>query len=206
MSKKSRDLDRATQKLAQDENAQRESARFRERLQEIVSEAGGVNPFSRKVGIGDSTIRAWLEGPSEPNRTRLVALADAAAVTVDWLATGLGLKRDPLRYFPPDEKKETAESQPSTSREPPETTVQYAVQFQDAGVRPTPDDAHLEGMLLREMAKLEVDLTDAQLAYLFRALKHCIGFLAPRPELAPHLIEHLDEMVDMLAKVIRRFY
>lgn len=43
--------------------------------------------FARRCGLPESLVRKYLAG-AMPSADRLVAIADAAGVTVDWLATG----------------------------------------------------------------------------------------------------------------------
>lgn len=63
-----------------------ESDAFVARLREVIGE-GSTSSFSRKCGVGESTIRNVLDG-AFPRADNLVAFADAGEVTVDWLATG----------------------------------------------------------------------------------------------------------------------
>jgi transcriptional regulator with XRE-family HTH domain len=63
---------------------------FRERMKVLADRFGGVSKFARAAGLGESTVRKWTEGPSEPNRSKLVLLAQTAGVSVEWLATGEG--------------------------------------------------------------------------------------------------------------------
>jgi phage repressor protein C with HTH and peptisase S24 domain len=42
------------------------------------------------MGVSPSAFRKWLRGEAEPSRERLVALAEAASVSVGWLARGEG--------------------------------------------------------------------------------------------------------------------
>lgn len=67
-------------------------AAFLARLRELAEDAGGVSAMARAAGFGESTLRKWLEGGSEPNRSRLVQLAHGAGVSVGWLAAGVGPK------------------------------------------------------------------------------------------------------------------
>jgi transcriptional regulator with XRE-family HTH domain len=55
-----------------------------------------VAAFSRRCGIGESLMRKYLAG-SEPSARNLARIADAAGVTLDWLATGRGPKRRELQ-------------------------------------------------------------------------------------------------------------
>lgn len=61
-------------------------------LSERIRLAIGDEPvaaFARRCGFGESLLRKYLQG-SEPSATNLAKIADAAGVTVDWLATGRG--------------------------------------------------------------------------------------------------------------------
>lgn len=46
-----------------------------------------VSSFSRRCGLGESLLRKYLAG-SQPNAQNLIFIADAAGVTIDWLAAG----------------------------------------------------------------------------------------------------------------------
>lgn len=63
-----------------------ESDAFVSRLKVVIGEES-VSSFSRKCGVGESTLRNVLTG-AFPRADILVAIANAGAVTVDWLATG----------------------------------------------------------------------------------------------------------------------
>jgi len=63
-------------------------AEFRSRLSQILQETGSVAELARKVGISDNAIYKWLQGRGQPSVANLVALARAARVSVEWLATG----------------------------------------------------------------------------------------------------------------------
>jgi len=67
-----------------------ENARFVERLQLIAAHFQSTDRLARSMGVSPSAFRKWLKGEAEPNRTRLVALARAAGVSVAWLAQGDG--------------------------------------------------------------------------------------------------------------------
>jgi transcriptional regulator with XRE-family HTH domain len=64
------------------------------RLLEAMGDESQVG-FARKAGVSGSTFRKYLEG-AMPSADRLVAMADVAGVTVEWLAAGRGpkLRRD----------------------------------------------------------------------------------------------------------------
>ena len=69
---------------------------FSSRLKLLLSREESVVAFTRKSGIGDSLLRRYLTG-SEPGLDKLIRIARAAAVRVEWLATGegpMGLEAD----------------------------------------------------------------------------------------------------------------
>jgi phage repressor protein C with HTH and peptisase S24 domain len=63
--------------------------RFPERL-EMVMAGRSAREFSRLCGISDASVRDYLRGDSYPSLDRLDAIAAAADVSAQWLATGKG--------------------------------------------------------------------------------------------------------------------
>lgn len=61
---------------------------FVARIHHVVELAGGIAALSRKCHLSRAVIHKYLNGDSDPSRMRLIALAQAAGVSVDWLATG----------------------------------------------------------------------------------------------------------------------
>ena len=59
---------------------------------EQVMEDEGNSSFGRRCGIGEATLRSYLSGTT-PSVEKLVAIADAANVSIEWLATGRGIKQ-----------------------------------------------------------------------------------------------------------------
>lgn len=59
---------------------------FTRRLRQIIGERS-VHRFARECGLSDSLMRKYLNG-SYPGLDRLVRLAEAGGVSVEWLATG----------------------------------------------------------------------------------------------------------------------
>lgn len=51
-----------------------------------IRRAGGVRNVARATGLSESVVRKWRSGRSEPTRRHLVNIANAANVTVGWLA------------------------------------------------------------------------------------------------------------------------
>jgi hypothetical protein len=60
------------------------------RLLEVFGEEP-VASFSRRSGIGDSTLRKYVGG-AVPSAINIAAIADAGNVNIEWLATGRGPK------------------------------------------------------------------------------------------------------------------
>jgi phage repressor protein C with HTH and peptisase S24 domain len=63
---------------------------FVARLHVILRHWPSADRLAKATGVSPSAFRKWLKGEAEPSRERLVALAEAAAVTVGWLAMGEG--------------------------------------------------------------------------------------------------------------------
>lgn len=65
---------------------------FCDRIREATEIIGNPNAASKKVGVTPSSINRWIKGESDPSRTNLIRIAEAAGVNVAWLATGEGAK------------------------------------------------------------------------------------------------------------------
>ncbi len=63
---------------------------FMARLDETVSRAGGPSRVRSLTGFSLTAIDNYRSGKSEPNRSKLIALAKAGHVRVQWLVTGEG--------------------------------------------------------------------------------------------------------------------
>lgn len=63
---------------------------FQKRLIEVIGDEP-VAAFARRCGFGESLIRKYMDG-SLPSVSKLSSMAEASGVTVDWLATGRGIK------------------------------------------------------------------------------------------------------------------
>lgn len=63
------------------------------RIRTCAEIVGSGDAISQKTGIPRSTLETYLTGKAEPKASRLVAIADAAGVSVEWLATGRGAMR-----------------------------------------------------------------------------------------------------------------
>jgi phage repressor protein C with HTH and peptisase S24 domain len=73
-----------------------DQAGFVARLQLIAREWPSADRLAKAAGVSPSAFRKWLKGVAEPGRDRLVALAEAAGVSVSWLAQGEGEAPDRL--------------------------------------------------------------------------------------------------------------
>lgn len=62
---------------------------FIARMELCADKVGSVSALARKAGISQSGIRRYFSG-GEPTRPHLAALANAAQVSLEWLATGCG--------------------------------------------------------------------------------------------------------------------
>ncbi|MEX1080939.1 MAG: S24 family peptidase [Halofilum sp. (in: g-proteobacteria)] len=79
---------------------------FAERLRVAISNAGTIQKLAERAEVAPRTISGYLVGKGDPSRVRLVALAHAGQVSVEWLATGRGVldshdsnANDTLRSF-----------------------------------------------------------------------------------------------------------
>lgn len=63
---------------------------FKERLQSLVNKEPSVNAFAIKCKCTEGALRSYLAGKSLPGLDKLVNIANAADVSVQWLATGEG--------------------------------------------------------------------------------------------------------------------
>src|SRR5271156_3883018 len=72
------------------EPSYREQGRFSVRIQKLAIAVGGPKQLSERSGLSRAVIGKYLSGKSDPSRQRLVKLADAAGISIRWLATGEG--------------------------------------------------------------------------------------------------------------------
>jgi phage repressor protein C with HTH and peptisase S24 domain len=86
---RSRESDSASKTDPTDGSGATRSA-FVARLRAIAHHWPSADRLARATGVSPSAFRKWLKGEAEPSRERLVALAEAAQVSVGWLATGEG--------------------------------------------------------------------------------------------------------------------
>lgn len=75
----------------------RENDSFTDRLREVINKAGGQDKLAVKSGISKSTISKYSLGLSDPTRKKLIALAAAGNVNIEWLINGTNKRdREPL--------------------------------------------------------------------------------------------------------------
>jgi len=66
---------------------------FQDRVKKIISMAGSADKLAYNAGVSPSLIGKYLSGKTDPTRKKLIALADAACVNIEWLVTGEGPMR-----------------------------------------------------------------------------------------------------------------
>lgn len=54
---------------------------------------GGTSALARAAEVSESVVRKWRNGTSDPAREKLIALASATNVRLEWLALGEGPMR-----------------------------------------------------------------------------------------------------------------
>ncbi|TSK07926.1 MAG: helix-turn-helix transcriptional regulator [Geobacter sp.] len=65
---------------------------FGERVKEVIRLVGSAEKLARLTGVSARGIGHYAAGTSDPTRTKIVTLSEAAGVNVLWLATGEGPK------------------------------------------------------------------------------------------------------------------
>lgn len=72
-------------------SSQIEHERFCDRLSLVIGNES-VRSFALRANLSPPVIKKYVENDSTPNVERLIAIAEAGGVTVEWLATGKGAK------------------------------------------------------------------------------------------------------------------
>jgi transcriptional regulator with XRE-family HTH domain len=111
------------------------------RLRGVIGDES-VTAFSRKCGFAESTLRKYLDG-AEPSVLRLQSIADAAGVTLQWLATGEEpkLRRDLVAALRAAERGAPADEAPALDMERLAQALQAVEEgLQDADVELEPID------------------------------------------------------------------
>lgn len=68
------------------------SSEFGYRISEAIERIGSLVQAGKVAGVTDEQLARWRDGYSKPNLYGIVRLAEAASLTVEWLATGEGRK------------------------------------------------------------------------------------------------------------------
>lgn len=63
---------------------------FADRVARICEMVGGSAELARRAGLSRRVVDKYVAGGSDPSRQRLIRLAQAAGVSLQWLATGEG--------------------------------------------------------------------------------------------------------------------
>jgi hypothetical protein len=64
------------------------------RLTAVVEESGHARgAFARLIGVGDTTLKSYMAGNTEPGVSELVRFCDLGKVRLDWLVYGRGPRR-----------------------------------------------------------------------------------------------------------------
>jgi transcriptional regulator with XRE-family HTH domain len=63
---------------------------FKERIKKIIALVGSAEKIAYISGMSARVIGQYLSGKTDPTRRKLIAMAKAAGVNVEWLATGEG--------------------------------------------------------------------------------------------------------------------
>ena len=67
---------------------------FPDRIKKIIELSGSAEKLANISGMSSRVIGQYLAGKSDPTRLKLIALANAALVNIEWLATGKGPMRE----------------------------------------------------------------------------------------------------------------
>ena len=66
---------------------------LKDRIKLVAGLQGGNSALARSIDSAESTVRKWIKGESEPKYNSLVAIANAAEVSLEWLMAGEGEMR-----------------------------------------------------------------------------------------------------------------
>lgn len=83
------------QKPAQSEQAEEWLRGLTQRLRTCSKIAGSGEALAKRASIPRRTLETYLSGRAEPKTSRLIAIANAVNVSIDWLATGNAILETP---------------------------------------------------------------------------------------------------------------
>lgn len=78
----------STRSLSNDDRSRTEG--FSERVMMLAQNVGGIMELAKRADLSHQVVRKYVRGVSDPSRQRLIALARAGNVRLEWLATGEG--------------------------------------------------------------------------------------------------------------------
>jgi transcriptional regulator with XRE-family HTH domain len=73
------------------------SNEFADRLRLLVNKLGSIKKLSSSSNVSEGVIKNYLSGQSEPTRKKLIALANAGGVNIEWFLTGEGPAENKLK-------------------------------------------------------------------------------------------------------------
>src|ERR1035438_2564143 len=76
-----------------------EDKAFGERILKIIHKVGNAQKLAKLTGMSGRAIGQYTTGSTDPTRKRLLALAKAGNVSVEWLATGIGPEQSATGTF-----------------------------------------------------------------------------------------------------------
>jgi len=85
-------------------------------MRELIGE-NSVSAFARSVGLPEANVRTYLTG-RKPSIEKVVQIADACGVTVDWLAAGRESKRRREQHAEEEEARAVARDEPGIDVQP----------------------------------------------------------------------------------------
>jgi transcriptional regulator with XRE-family HTH domain len=71
----------------------KQDSSFTDRIQEIIKLVGSAEKLASSSNMSAVVIGRYLSGKTDPSRKKIIALAEAVGVNIEWLATGNGPKK-----------------------------------------------------------------------------------------------------------------
>ena len=70
---------------------------FTDRLRLLVNKLGSIKKLSSVANVSEGVIKNYLSGQTEPTRKKIIALARAGEVNIEWFLTGEGSAEKDLK-------------------------------------------------------------------------------------------------------------
>lgn len=68
---------------------------FSKRMESLIDTHGkSLASFAEKIGVTAPSVKRWVSGESDPTRSNLIKIAEATNVSVEWLVTGMGERKN----------------------------------------------------------------------------------------------------------------